>query len=195
MSEQLPHLPAGIYRHYKNALYQVLGYGHDASGDDEPVVIYVPLQLDGAHEGPRMAVRSAFGEDGFFTPVEPGMMRFVWLGYEYASWMSQDLIIGHSHPGLDPDLRAPHCRGCGTYFCGVCNDYGDHSSEEPHPRVPPVSIEALSETWPAYQFPVDTMRLDTDLVRQGWPAPTLYREHQMIHQLCNTIDQLREERA
>jgi hypothetical protein len=63
----------GIYRHYKGPLYQVIGLAHDANAEDlcagleyghkEPigertVVVYMPLQLDGAHLGPRMAVRT-----------------------------------------------------------------------------------------------------------------------------------------
>lgn len=73
-------LQMGIYRHYKGPLYQVLGLAHDANAEDlyrplppaatfgirteyEPlpvrwVVVYMPLELDGAHLGPRMAVRT-----------------------------------------------------------------------------------------------------------------------------------------
>lgn len=28
---ELPELPAGVWRHYKGPLYQVLGYGHDSN--------------------------------------------------------------------------------------------------------------------------------------------------------------------
>jgi hypothetical protein len=78
MTEDLPDLAAGIYRHYKGPLYQVFGYAHDANADvlhhedsfvqagyaTEPlgerfVVVYMALQLDGAHTGPRTAVRTA----------------------------------------------------------------------------------------------------------------------------------------
>jgi hypothetical protein len=75
----------GIYRHHKGPLYQVLGLAHDANAEDllerdtetnafclhegktrvatkplgaRTVVVYIPLQLDGAHLGPRMAVRT-----------------------------------------------------------------------------------------------------------------------------------------
>lgn len=79
-------LKMGIYRHYKGPLYQVLGLAHDANADtlfnsqavteawreghhdqidqipralgQRWVVVYLPLQLDEAHLGPRMAVRS-----------------------------------------------------------------------------------------------------------------------------------------
>ena len=78
----------GIYRHYKGPLYQVLGLAHDANADtlassesaefelnpgDWPgvlgeriVVVYLPLQLDGAHLGPRMATRTL---EDFLLPV------------------------------------------------------------------------------------------------------------------------------
>lgn len=73
-------LPAGIHRHYKGHHYLVLGLAHDANADDlytgdeahgvggagdpptplgeREVVVYVPLELDGAHTGARMAVRT-----------------------------------------------------------------------------------------------------------------------------------------
>lgn len=82
-------LPAGIYRHYKGPLYLVLGLAHDANAGElydewtakdalagvpsgsEPlgereVVVYVGLQLDAAHEGARLAVRTL---KDFFTKV------------------------------------------------------------------------------------------------------------------------------
>lgn len=83
-SRSVPDLPSGVYRHYKGPLYLVLGYGHDANAEDlwvtnEPgaweqysrlgertVVVYVGLQLDGAHTGARLAVRTA---EDFLAPV------------------------------------------------------------------------------------------------------------------------------
>lgn len=56
---RLPDLPAGVYRHYKGPLYQVLGYGHDANDAARDVVVYIGLQLDQAKTGPRLAVRTA----------------------------------------------------------------------------------------------------------------------------------------
>jgi hypothetical protein len=72
MIDLLP-LPSGIYRHYKGHHYQVLGYAHDANADTlgedpnmvmgwEPlgerfVVVYIGLELNDAHTGPRLAVR------------------------------------------------------------------------------------------------------------------------------------------
>lgn len=62
---------AGVYRHYKGPLYEARELAHDANSDtlfdaqEEPqfpdgriVVVYQALQLDGAHEGPRTAVRT-----------------------------------------------------------------------------------------------------------------------------------------
>lgn len=70
---------AGIYRHYKGQHYLVLGLAHDANADtlgedvdwsdhvgparvcpleEREVVVYVPLEFDGAHAGASMAVRT-----------------------------------------------------------------------------------------------------------------------------------------
>jgi hypothetical protein len=51
-------LIAGVYRHYKGPLYLVMGLAHDANEDGRVAVLYVPLQLDDAHPGPRLAVRT-----------------------------------------------------------------------------------------------------------------------------------------
>ena len=59
---------AGIYRHYKGPLYQALFLAHDANDAARVAVIYVPLQLDGAHEGPRPAIRTY---DDFYGYVQP----------------------------------------------------------------------------------------------------------------------------
>jgi len=88
----------GIYRHYKGPLYQVIGLAHDANAMDlfvseaskfgcgqhcylgeRTVVVYMPLQLDGAHPGPRMAVRTL---EDFVARVGPRKMtkRFEYLG-------------------------------------------------------------------------------------------------------------------
>ena len=57
-------------------------------------------------------------------------------------------------------------------------------------------LEAFKETWPAFQREgIDTRYPDTDTVRTAWPKPTLYREHEIIHLLCNVIDHLRREVA
>lgn len=54
-------------------------------------------------------------------------------------------------------------------------------------------LTALAATWPAYQGEVNTDALDTNIVRMGYPKPTIIREHQEIHILCNLIDRLRSE--
>jgi hypothetical protein len=78
---------AGVYRHYKGPLYLLLGIAHDANADtlatvyspsgdgrdltyhyltERIVVVYIGLQLDDAHTGPRLAVRTY---DDFFALV------------------------------------------------------------------------------------------------------------------------------
>lgn len=78
-------LKAGIYQHYKGPLYLVLGLAHDANADilsicptdtreafyqttlgEREVVVYIGLQLDEAHAGARLAVRTL---DDFFAWV------------------------------------------------------------------------------------------------------------------------------
>lgn len=100
MSERLPELAAGVYRHYKGPLYLVLGYGHDANAEGREVVVYVGLELDEAKTGPRLAVRDAaeflgylHGDDGSSCPgfglcddLRLHVRRFVYLG---PSWEGQ----------------------------------------------------------------------------------------------------------
>lgn len=51
----------------------------------------------------------------------------------------------------------------------------------------------FKDTWPAYQKDdIDLFALDTDVARFDWAKPTIYREHETIHVLLNTIDQLRK---
>ena len=93
MSTALPDLRAGVWRHYKGHLYQVLGYAHDANatGDhptiwktayrpdgtwnssvparDRLVVVYIGLETTAAHKGPRMAVRDV--DDFLFAHMHP----------------------------------------------------------------------------------------------------------------------------
>lgn len=81
-------IKAGVYRHYKGPLYLVLGLAHDANAEElarwdpdhydgvhqrpqeslgeREVVVYVGLQLDTAHTGARLAVRTA---EDFFARV------------------------------------------------------------------------------------------------------------------------------
>lgn len=51
-------LKLGIYKHYKGHYYQVIGAAHDANADWRTCVVYMPLELDEAHLGLRMAVRT-----------------------------------------------------------------------------------------------------------------------------------------
>lgn len=93
-SHGLPDLPSGVYRHYKGPLYFVFGYGHDANADrlvnvsdiykedrivldtkvslpvlgQRAVVVYMALELNRAHTGPRLAIRTA---EDFFAVVCP----------------------------------------------------------------------------------------------------------------------------
>lgn len=105
----------GIYRHYKGPLYLVLGLAHDANAEtlwtldargelecrgERTVVVYVPLQLDGAHTGPRMAVRTLedfiadVRADGSTCEHEPSLNhrlckpRFEYLGPELTAEMT-----------------------------------------------------------------------------------------------------------
>ena len=63
-------LPAGVYRHYKaDRHYLVLGLGHDANDDARTVVVYVPLYVDDAQPGPRLAVRTLEDFAGWVDPA------------------------------------------------------------------------------------------------------------------------------
>src|SRR4051812_11969694 len=48
---------AGVYRHYKGPLYQVVGYSHNASEGNRIEVLYIGLELDPSKPGPRWATR------------------------------------------------------------------------------------------------------------------------------------------
>lgn len=43
-------------------------------------------------------------------------------------------------------------------------------------------------TWSAFKPEVNLDNIDTDVWRIGWPKPTIYREHEVIHLLCNLLD-------
>lgn len=61
-------LRAGVWRHYRGQMYLVLGYGHDANYADRDVVVYVGLELNDQHTGPRLAIRTVAD---FFSWVNP----------------------------------------------------------------------------------------------------------------------------
>ena len=68
MLTSLPELKSGVYRHYKNHFYLVMGYAHDANYEDRDLVLYVGLELDSAKPGPRLSVRTV---EDFFAWVSP----------------------------------------------------------------------------------------------------------------------------
>lgn len=94
-------LRLGIYRHYKGPLYQVLGLAHDANYEGRVAVVYIGLQLDAAHLGPRLAVRNLDRQDSWTdflhpdtwgkcnaTPrCEDAVPRFEYLGQVLETWM------------------------------------------------------------------------------------------------------------
>ncbi len=78
--DQLPVLPAGVYRHYKDHLYLVLGYGRDSNDESRRVVVYVGLDMDGARSPERIKVRTV--QDFFATVLttDGPKARFSYLG-------------------------------------------------------------------------------------------------------------------
>jgi hypothetical protein len=112
----------GIYRHWNGPLYQVLGIAHDANADalydydavvsaemngggealgQRTVVVYMPLQLDGAHPEARMCVRTledflgvvhgdgsyCFGDKRCQNAPPNVISRFTYLGQELTKEM------------------------------------------------------------------------------------------------------------
>lgn len=74
VTEPLPELRAGVWRHWKGHDYLVLGLGHDADAPGRTVVVYVPLY---DVPGPRLAVRTL---EDFLGEASPGVPRFSYLG-------------------------------------------------------------------------------------------------------------------
>lgn len=56
VTEPIP-LRTGVWKHYKGPLYQVLGYSHNASDDNNIQVLYIGLEIDPSKPGPRWATR------------------------------------------------------------------------------------------------------------------------------------------
>lgn len=92
-------LKMGIYRHYKGQLYQVIGIAHDANDEDRTCVVYIGLQLDAAHLGPRMAVRTLKDFLAYVDPKTGGQApdwttpmypRFDYMGLYLEEWMVED---------------------------------------------------------------------------------------------------------
>ena len=61
-------LRAGVYKHYKGSLYQVMGYSHNASDNNQIQVLYIGLELDPEKPGPRFAT---YNWREFFETVCP----------------------------------------------------------------------------------------------------------------------------
>lgn len=61
-------LRSGVYRHYKGPLYQVIGYSHNASDDNNIQVLYIGLEISPDKPGPRWATRDWID---FFATVCP----------------------------------------------------------------------------------------------------------------------------
>jgi hypothetical protein len=81
---RLPHLPVGVYRHYKGDFYQLIGIGRN-SETNELMAAYV--SLNGVHmPGPRLSFRPLSGPEGFLTPVsgvgQDVVPRFRYVGLE-----------------------------------------------------------------------------------------------------------------
>lgn len=82
----LPDLRAGVYRHWKGPLYNVLGYSHNASDENRPQVLYSGLELDQAHTGPRFATRDV--DD--FNAYVCTMHGVEWHSDEHAEMVAED---------------------------------------------------------------------------------------------------------
>jgi hypothetical protein len=80
-------LKAGIWRHYKGHLYQVIGLASDASIPDRRVVVYIGLELEDAAPGPRMHVREERDFTGLVHVDEKLVPRFTYVGM---SWGEDD---------------------------------------------------------------------------------------------------------
>lgn len=80
-------LPAGVYRHHKGGLYQLLGVGeHTENGE----ILVAYITLTGADlPGPRLRFRPLHGDKGWLTPEAlpsgESVERFVYIGIEITS--------------------------------------------------------------------------------------------------------------
>ncbi len=71
---------AGVYRHWKGALYLLLGLAHDADVEGRTVVVYVGLYTDPAKPGPRLSVRTRAEFFGAVDTATGPVPRFAYLG-------------------------------------------------------------------------------------------------------------------
>jgi hypothetical protein len=75
-----PVVQAGIWRHFRGGLYQVLGVGQHTE-TNELVVIYVALSGPDL-PGPRIRVRPLDGHPDSFLSKHDGEPRFTFIGSE-----------------------------------------------------------------------------------------------------------------
>lgn len=85
-------LRLGVYRHYKQHPYLTLGLGLDLAEPGRVVAVYIGLELDEAHVGPRLAIRSLNDFKAWVNPdtgvafdhrsdTPPGLvLRFDYIG-------------------------------------------------------------------------------------------------------------------
>lgn len=66
-------LRAGVYKHYKGPLYQVMGYSHNASDENRIQVLYIELEIDPKKPGPRFATRDWREFFAFICPIHDGV--------------------------------------------------------------------------------------------------------------------------
>jgi hypothetical protein len=92
----LPELPAGVWRHYKNHLYTPFGYGQDANQDGRVGVVYIGLDLDGAKPGPRLRFRDV---DDFFAIVNSSTGDAVDALYPSAAFPRRFTYLGPTWTG------------------------------------------------------------------------------------------------
>jgi hypothetical protein len=117
----LPDLPAGVWRHWKGHLYQVLGYAADSSIEGRIVVVYIGLELDGARPGPRLHVREAaefLGHAEFSGALIP---RFEYVAPD---WQPAAPATGRGAADGDTccDLHGRNCEPPSELCCCACTE-------------------------------------------------------------------------
>jgi hypothetical protein len=90
------HFKAGVYKHYKGQHYMVYGLGHDSNYDDRAVVLYIGLELDSSHAGPRWAVRTY---EDFYALVDPSTGEEVDKNFDGA--VERFTFVGSTWQGND----------------------------------------------------------------------------------------------
>jgi hypothetical protein len=99
VTEPLPELPAGVYRHYKGHQYLVLGYARDSdSADGRIVVVYIGLELTGDPGPIRMHVRTV---EDFLADVDPDTGEEVTDLLPYTRWRNRVARFVYLGPSAD----------------------------------------------------------------------------------------------